>query len=364
MKTVVVGTAGHIDHGKSALVQALTGIDPDRLKEEKARGITHRPRLRPLRPRATCTSPSSTCRATSGSCGTCSRAPAASTRCCWSWRPTNRSCRRRASTSTSAACSASRAASSPSRSGTCGRRHAAAGAAGGRELVEGTVLASAPMVRVSSRTGDGLDALRRRLRGPRAAAAPRAGRRRPRACPSIGCSRCKGFGTVVTGTLVSGRIREDDELLLVPGPPASRCAACRCTALRTTRAAGQRVAVNLGGVEVGQVARGQSLVTPQRLRAARAWSTRTWSCSPSARPLQAWRAGALPPGHGGAARPRRRCRAANRADGRAARRIVLRPDPPRGASRPDARRSLHPARVLAARSPLAAASCSTRTRPR
>ena len=37
---LVVGTAGHIDHGKSALVRALTGIDPDRLKEEKARGIT------------------------------------------------------------------------------------------------------------------------------------------------------------------------------------------------------------------------------------------------------------------------------------------------------------------------------------
>src|ERR1700694_5030056 len=40
MKSVVVGTAGHIDHGKSALVQALTGTHPDRLKEEKARGIT------------------------------------------------------------------------------------------------------------------------------------------------------------------------------------------------------------------------------------------------------------------------------------------------------------------------------------
>src|SRR5213080_1962421 len=40
MKSVIVGTAGHIDHGKSALVRALTGTDPDRLKEEKARGIT------------------------------------------------------------------------------------------------------------------------------------------------------------------------------------------------------------------------------------------------------------------------------------------------------------------------------------
>ncbi len=40
MRHVVVGTAGHIDHGKSSLVLALTGIDPDRLKEEKERGIT------------------------------------------------------------------------------------------------------------------------------------------------------------------------------------------------------------------------------------------------------------------------------------------------------------------------------------
>ncbi len=39
-RSVVIGTAGHIDHGKSALVMALTGTDPDRLKEEKARGIT------------------------------------------------------------------------------------------------------------------------------------------------------------------------------------------------------------------------------------------------------------------------------------------------------------------------------------
>ena len=40
MAHVIVGTAGHIDHGKTALVKALTGIDADRLKEEKERGIT------------------------------------------------------------------------------------------------------------------------------------------------------------------------------------------------------------------------------------------------------------------------------------------------------------------------------------
>ena len=40
MKQIILGTAGHIDHGKSSLVRALTGIDPDRLKEEKERGLT------------------------------------------------------------------------------------------------------------------------------------------------------------------------------------------------------------------------------------------------------------------------------------------------------------------------------------
>ena len=40
MKNVIVGTAGHIDHGKSALVEALTGTHPDRLEEERRRGIT------------------------------------------------------------------------------------------------------------------------------------------------------------------------------------------------------------------------------------------------------------------------------------------------------------------------------------
>ncbi len=40
MKQIILGTAGHIDHGKTSLIRALTGIDTDRLKEEKLRGIT------------------------------------------------------------------------------------------------------------------------------------------------------------------------------------------------------------------------------------------------------------------------------------------------------------------------------------
>ena len=88
-RSIVVGTAGHIDHGKSALVRALTGTDPDRLKEEKARGITIDLGFAHLRSTAS-TSRSSTCPATSGSSRTCSPASAASTWSCSSSRPTNR----------------------------------------------------------------------------------------------------------------------------------------------------------------------------------------------------------------------------------------------------------------------------------
>src|SRR6202163_2217127 len=49
MKSIIIGTAGHIDHGKTALVKALTGVDTDRLAEEKRRGITIDLGFAPLR---------------------------------------------------------------------------------------------------------------------------------------------------------------------------------------------------------------------------------------------------------------------------------------------------------------------------
>ena len=87
MKSVTVGTAGHIDHGKSTLVRALTGIDPDRLEEEKRRGITidigfaHLELPRPTAA-TVCASASSMSPATSALCATCWPASAAST---WSF---------------------------------------------------------------------------------------------------------------------------------------------------------------------------------------------------------------------------------------------------------------------------------------
>ena len=111
--TVVIGTAGHIDHGKTTLLRALTGIDADRLPEERRRGMTidvgyahlaldDGGRAR-LRRRA---------RVTTGWSATCSSAPARSTRRCSSSRPTTGRARRRSSTSSCSTRSGSRAGSS------------------------------------------------------------------------------------------------------------------------------------------------------------------------------------------------------------------------------------------------------------
>ena len=63
MKQVILGTAGHIDHGKTSLIRALTGIDTDRLKEEKLRGITIELGFAHMDLRAANASGSSMCRA-------------------------------------------------------------------------------------------------------------------------------------------------------------------------------------------------------------------------------------------------------------------------------------------------------------
>jgi selenocysteine-specific elongation factor len=73
----------------------------------------------------------------------------------------------------------------------------------------------------------------------------------------------KGFGTVVTGTLVSGRIRIDDDVIAAPGGPRVKVRGVQVHGQRHDEAlAGQRAAVNLTGVEVSDLHRGQALVTP------------------------------------------------------------------------------------------------------
>ncbi len=136
-----------------------------------------------------------------------------------------------------------------------------------RELVAGSFLDGAPIVPVSARTGDGLDAFRdgagrgqpRRARGRAVHGATR--------LPIDRVFSMKGFGTVVTGTLVSGRIAVDDELVVAPGDRRVKVRGVQVHGERQPEAvAGQRSAVNLGGVEVDEIA--------ARAGARRAWRLR------------------------------------------------------------------------------------------
>ncbi len=86
---IIIGTAGHVDHGKTALIKALTGADTDRLKEEKARGISIDLGFAPFASREEWSPGSSMFPVTSASSATCWPASAASTWFCWwsmSWK--------------------------------------------------------------------------------------------------------------------------------------------------------------------------------------------------------------------------------------------------------------------------------------
>jgi selenocysteine-specific elongation factor len=136
-----------------------------------------------------------------------------------------------------------------------------------RELVAGSFLEGAPVLRVSARTGEGLDGLRQALRGLAAEAPPR---------PSDGLLRLpvdraftlRGFGTVVTGTLVSGAVAVGEEIELLPAGKRARVRGLQVHGAPAERVgAGHRTAVNLSGIDVQDVARGDVVTTPGTLRA-------------------------------------------------------------------------------------------------
>ncbi len=285
MPHIVVGTAGHIDHGKSSLVQALTGIDPDRLKEEKERGITielgfahtviddvtvafvdvpgHERFVR-------------TMLAGVGGLDCVVLVVAADE----SVMPQTRE-----------------------HFDICRMLHVEQGLVvitkadlvdeetieivrlDIRDLVEGSFLAEAPVLPVSARTGAGLDAVRAAL----VAVAGAVTRRRQDGITRLPIDRTftmQGFGTVVTGTLISGRLRPDDDLVLVPGDRRVRVRGLQVHGRRREQAdTGQRTAVNLGAIEVADVERGQTLATPRGLTVTRR-ADAVVDLLPSAKPLK------------------------------------------------------------------------------
>ena len=262
MNHIVVGTAGHIDHGKSTLVLALTGIDPDRLKEEKARGITielgfahmtvgetrvafvdvpgHERFVRTM---------------LAGVGGIdCVMLIVA---CDESVMPQTREhfdiCRLLHVPQGIVALTKADAADAETRA--LVRDEVS-------ELVAGSFLEGAPVIEVSAKTGDGLDALKEAIR----AAAAKVGRRPlegPVRLPIDRAFTMKGFGTVVTGTLVSGRAKVDEDVSIVPGDRPAKVRGVQVHGKAASEAvAGQRTAINLGGVDIADVSRGQTLVTP------------------------------------------------------------------------------------------------------
>jgi len=282
---LVVGTAGHIDHGKSSLVLALTGTDPDRLKEEKARGITielgfahttigstrvafvdvpgHERFVR-------------TMLAGVGGIDCVLLIVAADESVMPQTREHFDICTLLRIPRGIIVITKSDLADAETRA--IVRQDV-------QELVKGSFLEAADVIEVSSATGDGLDALRAAI----AAQAARVSHRAVDGVARLPIDRAftmKGFGTVVTGTLVSGRTAADDELEILP---EGRRVKVRGIQVHGTSAheavAGQRTAINLGGIEVGDVSRGETLATPGALSVTRRIDAEI-TLLPAAKPLK------------------------------------------------------------------------------
>lgn len=267
MKRVVIGTAGHIDHGKTSLVRALTGIDTDRLREEKRRGITielgfaHLPlpdgtvagvvdvpgHERFVRSMA----------AGAGGIDLVVLVIAADEGVMPQTREHLDICRLLGVPRGLVALTKSDLLPA------LGSDWLGLLEGDIREATRGTFLEGAPLVPVSSTTREGLDRLVAEV-AKLSAEVPERPADGPLFLPVDRAFSMKGFGTVVTGTLLSGSVGEGDLAALLPGPPGAdplRVRSAQVHGKATPRAlAGQRTAVNLPGVEPQAVQRGQVLV--------------------------------------------------------------------------------------------------------
>jgi selenocysteine-specific elongation factor len=261
MRSIVIGTAGHIDHGKSALVRALTGTDPDRLKEERERGITidlgfahlevdglnlafvdvpgHERFVKNML-------------AGAGGIDLVMLVIAADESVMPQTREHFQICRLLGVPSGVIVLT---------KSDLVDRETLELAMLEARELVAGSFLSAAPMVPVSSRTGEGFGELRAALAAC-AAAVPARRHDGPVRLPIDRVFSMKGFGTVITGTLVSGRLEEEQELVVLPRHQEVKVRGLQVHGRRERSAdAGWRVAVNLGGADVADLTRGDTLCT-------------------------------------------------------------------------------------------------------
>ena len=263
----VIATAGHVDHGKSSLVQSLTGTDPDRLEEEKRRGLTidlgfahtvlpsgaelsfidvpgHVKFLRNML-------------AGVGGVTACVFVVAATE----GWKPQSEEHLRILEL-----LGIQNGIIAITKVDLVDDEWLELAELEVAEHVVGTFLEDSPMLPVSSITGVGMDEMRVALDELIARSAAAADRKRPR----LWLDRvfaAKGSGTVGTGTLVGGTLRNDQLVSIEPGGHSARVRTIQ-TAGQTVDeiGAGNRVAVNLAGVDHNDLKRGDAVIEPDRWR--------------------------------------------------------------------------------------------------
>ncbi len=264
MRHIILGTAGHIDHGKSALVKALTGIDPDRLKEEKERGITidigfadlvypgddltvgivdvpgHEKLIRNML-------------AGAGGIDMVLLVIAADE----GIMPQ--------STEHLAICDLLKIKSgliAITKSDLVEKDWLYLVEDEIREFVKGTFLEGSRMIPVSSKTGENIDLLKKAIKEVALTITPKSSDGLFR-LPIDRVFTLKGFGTVITGTAISGRVSVEDPLEILPANIKSKVRGLQSYG-RTIHSAyaGQRAAINLQAVEKEQLRRGDVAVTP------------------------------------------------------------------------------------------------------
>ena len=268
-KSIIVGTAGHIDHGKSTLIEALTGTHPDRLEEEKRRGITidlgfafledggvrfgfvdvpgHERFVKNM---------------LAGASGVdlVLLAIAADEAVKPQTREHFEICR---------LLGVKRGVIALTKSDLVDTQTRELARMEVEEFLKGSFLANAAIVPVSAKTGDGLADLKKALHEAASQITEKDAGRYFR-LPVDRSFPVKGFGTVVTGTLISGQVAVGDEIELLPEGKRLRVRGLQTGGKSVERAeAGQRTAVNLAGVEHTALQRGMVIAAPGRFRPTR-----------------------------------------------------------------------------------------------
>ncbi len=284
---LVLGTAGHIDHGKTALVHALTGVDTDRLPEEKARGITldlgfapldlegglrvgvvdvpgHEGLVRTMVAGAT-------------GIDLLLLVVAADEGVMPQTREHLAICE---------LLGIARGVVALTKSDAADAETLELAAEEVRQLLAPTQLAGAPVVCVSSRSGAGLGALRAELARLAGAAPPRTPRSGPPRLPIDRSFEVRGFGSVVTGTLIGAALRAGDALEIQPGGLRGRARGLQIHGVASERCApGTRCAVNVQGIPLAELTRGRVVTTPDALAPTRTLDVRLrWLDSSPAAP--------------------------------------------------------------------------------